>query len=73
MSVNCPACTGTIEFESEETDDGGADVYGPRSYTVYFINDAESEHMLECTLSDSQREDIENERNREPEPYDQYA
>lgn len=62
MYLRCPHCTGEVVLAVEQTDDGGADIYGPRSYLVAVINDVENvdTHDPDCPgLTDEEREVIE--------------
>lgn len=60
--TNCPKCDGEVAFDIEETDDGSDDIYGSRSCYVAHVNDKESAHANDCTLTDDDRERLANEK-----------
>lgn len=65
LYLKCPnGCEGEVPLEVEQTDDGAADVYGPRSYYVAYIDDETNatSHDDGCEpLTEAQREKLESE------------
>jgi hypothetical protein len=51
--MSCPndICDGEVTFDIEMTDDGAADIYGPQSYYIAWINDEDSSHVDGCYVT----------------------